>query len=177
MKKKNKIIGWAIFSLFVWLHLIQVLLPLPSQREAEIHMKVEETERAINYLLEEGVDVGRYSKMNKEELKRELSASYWALWIKNITIFLVGILATFFLYKDFRVWPFLLGLVSFWVLYFEVPPIVNLILFYKSFSGFLDIWLQNIGGFYAIFIWPGYSLVLFGLSLSVIVKRMRSVDA
>jgi hypothetical protein len=77
MERKNII--WILFSLFVWLHLVYGIYPLPFQRTEEINQYAAEAVENSAWFSND-----KYSQMTEEEWVTALTKNYWSTWIINL---------------------------------------------------------------------------------------------
>ena len=170
--------AWAIFSLFVWLHLAPNLLPLPLQDTKAYDKRAEDLIKTIRSLELQGVGTGKHSKITKQQLDKVFSREYRKIWIETFLLIFFGLLATYLLYINSRYWPFLLGIVSLIIIIRTFPPTINLVLNSISFESFYWLWFcsDRIYSFYIIFIWPLFSAILLGLSVIALVKRKTHIS-
>ena len=126
MDTKRQRLGWVFFSLFVWLHFVQNVFPLPSQRDSEIEVWASEAVATSNELAEKGFERDESMQMSKEEWEAKLTASYWATWIVNIFFLLIGLVATFLLYSNKKWWPIFLGVSAFLAFTYFLLPYMRL---------------------------------------------------
>ncbi|MDZ7736632.1 MAG: hypothetical protein U5P41_11420 [Gammaproteobacteria bacterium] len=136
-------LGWVIFSLFVWLHLAQNILPLPLQRADDIEMQASEAVANSNALAEKGVERDEYMQMSKGGWEAELTASYWSIWIINFLFFLFGLVSTFFLDKNLKIWPVFLGVVSVLCFVYFLLPYVRIESPFIEWTNFMKFALEK----------------------------------
>ena len=173
---RNSRIGWSIFSLFVWLHLVPDLYPLPMQMSAEIRARASSAVESANSLAKQGVERDEYMRMSEEEWERGLTRSYWFMWTLNLVSLVIGLLSTYMLCRDHRAWPFVVGLIAAINLLMTVPPIFRMIGMFESTIRFVNFWGNTIEehgleSFYIPFIWPIYSVLLLGLCIWMLMVR------
>jgi len=146
------------------------------QWSAEIEAQAARAVESADSLAKQGVERDEVMRMSKEDWETGLTKSYWSMWAFNLVFFVVGLLATYMLYRDLRVWPFMIALISVVNLLMTIPPIFKMVGMFESVSRFLSFWGTTIGkhgfeSFYIPFIWPIYSVLLLGLCIYAFTVR------
>lgn len=179
MENTNHRYGWVIFSLFVWLHLAQSLYPLPSQRAGDIETYAIEAVENSNELAEKGFERDEYMQWSKEEWETELTASYWSIWFIDFIFLMFGLISTFFLYKNMRMWPVFLGSSSIICFIYILIPYLDLESPFTEWMKIMKHTLENSHYLVAYFtgMWPMYLLILFIFSIWVPLTNGRKHPA
>ena len=146
------------------------------QRSVEIEAQASRAVESADSLAKQGVERDEYMRMSKEDWETGLTKSYWFMWAFNLVFFIVGLLSTYMLYRDFRAWPFVIALISVVNLLMTIPPIFKMAGMFESASRFVSFWGTTIGkhgfeSFYIPLIWPIYSVLLLGLCIYAFIAR------
>ncbi len=173
MEQANKKFGWVLFSMFVWLHLIQSLYPLPWHRSYE--SMAEDAITTRNSLLEKGfnLDDDEYAQLSKNEWETALTTSYWYLWLRACLLIFLGFISSFFLYKNYKIWPICLFIVTTLFILSFIYPFLELDSPFLEWFRFIKLAYENSYYLhtYNASIWPLYLFILLIFSVHALLKR------
>ena len=175
--------AWALFSLFVWLHLSPWIYPFPWQQYAQIHLDAIDAVKNDIYL-----QPNDPTNRTAEEWEAGLISSTWVYWVIHTCYFSFGILFSWLLYNNSRLWPYLLGGLSMIFTLQLVPNIFELAMNNGSFILGMAMWgsliskwivgmeLMLLHKIYLLFIWPLFGIPLLWISIVTILRRIRNVE-
>ncbi len=184
MEDTDHRMGWVVFSLFVWLHLAQTIFPLPLPRSVDIKNHATEAVENSNSLVKKGVEPDKYTQMSNEEWESGFTKYYWLTWVSNSILLFTGLVSTLLLYKNHRLWPFVIAFLSIITMSITIPPVLKMVGIPESFMGSVNFWIKAISdhdfyfvnSLYTVFIWPFYLIPLLGLSVHEFYNRLCRSD-
>ena len=173
---------WAIFSVFVWLHLTPAALSFPWMKTAEIRSDAETAVESEKYLSPDNT-----STKTVEEWEQDLIFSHWGIWIESTALLILGLFFSWLLFCNSKHWPFLLGALAAITTYITLPPLIEMMASSEhTIGGYINMWADILSrqfregaGFsyfftiYAMFAWPVYSLALLFFSSTQVWSRIR----
>lgn len=156
-RRSHKLIG--LFALFVWLHTVFLLYPLPPDRAAQ---------------LLPDTPVG------------DVLPGLWLTWIEGLVLFVLGILVSVMAYRNIRYWKPAILLTSGFLVFENIVVIVSDMLSRGSLSYWFELWVTVTGNMidrgqtgsalatlYRLFLWPAYHLLLVGAVIVVWLSQRR----
>jgi hypothetical protein len=157
--RSHKLIG--LFALFVWLHTVFLLYPLPPDHAAQLL---------------------------PDAPAGDVLPGLWRTWIEGLVLFALGIFVSVMAYRNIRYWKPAILLTSGFLVFENLIAIVADILSRGSLSYWFDLWITVTGNMidrgqtgsalatlYHLFLWPAYHLFLVGAVIVVWLSQRRDL--
>ena len=156
----------------MWLNLIPGVFPPPWANASEIKSKAEFAVRG-----EVQISKDDTSRKSIEEWEAEITSQAWFDWTVETILFVMGLLATWQLWRNSNYWPWLLGILSATITFeWGYLAITTPIYFEYMVEPLMDIGLgKELPSISTInlYMWPIYTLVLLLVSLYEFHARHR----